>query len=59
MEPARGDRHAARREVSVPAAPGGGQSSDLISAFDLPVDRRTLFVLRSRNNGEIWQITPP
>jgi len=47
------------REVSVPAAPGGGRSSDLISAFDLPVDRRTLFVLRSRNNGEIWQITPP
>lgn len=47
------------REVSVPAAPGGGRSSDLISAFDLPLDPRTLFVLRSLNNGEIWQITPP
>jgi len=46
------------REVSVPAAPGGGRSSDLISAFDLPADRQTLFVLRSRNHGEIWQITP-
>ena len=47
------------REVVVPAGSGGGRASDWIAAFDLSQDRKTLFVLRSRVHGEIWQITTP
>ena len=44
-------------EVAVPAGSGGGRASGWISAFDLSRHRRTLFVLRSRNFGEIWRLT--
>ncbi len=46
-------------EVVVPPGPSGSRATDLISAFDLPADRRSLYVLRSRNYGEIWQISLP
>jgi hypothetical protein len=46
------------RDVAVPPGPSGSRATDLISAFDLPADRRTLYVLRSRNYGEIWQLEP-
>jgi len=47
------------RDVVVPGGSGGGRASDWISAFDLSLDRKSLFVLRSRSYGEIWQITLP
>src|SRR5262249_17485341 len=45
------------RAVEVPAGTSGGRASDWIGGIDLPVDQRTLFVLRTRSNGEIWQMT--
>jgi len=45
------------RDVVVPAGSGGGLASDWIAAFDLSRDRKTLFVLRTRIYGEIWQLT--
>jgi Tol biopolymer transport system component len=47
------------RDVEVKSASGGPGASQWISAFGLSRDRRSLYVLRSRVYGEIWQITPP
>ncbi len=47
------------RDVAVPSASGGPGASQWIASFGLSRDRRTLYVLRSRVSGEIWQITPP
>jgi eukaryotic-like serine/threonine-protein kinase len=43
-------------EVAVPAGTSGGLASDWIGAISLSADQRTLFVMRTRSNGEIWQM---
>jgi Tol biopolymer transport system component len=43
--------------IEVPASTSGGRASDWIGGIGLPVDQRTLFVQRTRSNGEIWQMT--
>ena len=45
------------RAVEVPVGTSGGRASDWIGGIGLPADQRTLFVLRTRGNGEIWQMT--
>ena len=46
------------RAVEVPVGTSGGRASDWIGGIGLP-DQRTLFVQRTRGNGEIWQMTLP
>jgi eukaryotic-like serine/threonine-protein kinase len=45
------------REVAVAVGTSGGRATDWIVSIALPADNRTLFVLRSRHIGEIWQMT--
>lgn len=47
------------REVEVPAGTSGGRASDAVGVAALPADQRTMFVVRTRLTGEIWQMTLP
>jgi Tol biopolymer transport system component len=45
------------REVEIPTDTNRGHANDWIGQIQMPADRRTLFVMRSRVRGEIWQMT--
>jgi Tol biopolymer transport system component len=46
-------------EVLGPQAKAGGRAPALIWGFDLPADERSLLVLRSGNQADIWQVSLP
>jgi len=46
-------------DVLAPAAKAGSRAAPLIWGFDLPADERSLLVVRSGNQADIWQVTLP